>query len=292
MADAGPVSPTNTAAAAVLAYDVPHKAPWDWRVSLYTLTKGIAAGVYLVAVLALLAGWIDSGSALWRWGVPAVGVAFLAFTGGLLIWDLEHPQRFYMIFTKRRWESWLVRGAFIIGGYGAVLTLHILGALLGRAELVGWLGFAGLPLAALTAVYTAYLFAQAKARDLWQNPLLPPHLLVQGAMAGAGALVPVAASLDPTAVGPLLWLLAGASLVHLLMVAGETTITHATAHAHLATHEMTRGRYRGFFWVGMLLTLVGVAAPWIGVLAGPAALIGLLAFEHAYVQAGQSVPLA
>ena len=28
----------------------------------------------------------------------------------------------------------------------------------------------------LTAVYTAYLFAQAKARDLWQNPLLLPPL--------------------------------------------------------------------------------------------------------------------
>ena len=35
----------------------------------------------------------------------------------------------------------------------------------------------GIPLAILTAIYTAYLFAQAKARDLWQNPLLPPHLV-------------------------------------------------------------------------------------------------------------------
>ena len=38
----------NNAAAAVLAYDVPHRAPWDWRVSLYTWTKGIAAGAWLV----------------------------------------------------------------------------------------------------------------------------------------------------------------------------------------------------------------------------------------------------
>jgi Fe-S-cluster-containing dehydrogenase component len=29
---------TNAAAPAVLAYDVPHRAPWDWRVSLYTWT--------------------------------------------------------------------------------------------------------------------------------------------------------------------------------------------------------------------------------------------------------------
>jgi hypothetical protein len=37
----------------------------------------------------------------------------------------------------------------------------------------------------MTAVYTAFLFAQAKARDLWQNPLLPPHLVVQAVLAGA-----------------------------------------------------------------------------------------------------------
>ena len=47
----------------------------------------------------------------------------------------------------------------------------------------------GIPLAVMTAVYTAYLFAQAKARDLWQNPLLPPHMAVQAVLAGAAALV-------------------------------------------------------------------------------------------------------
>ena len=42
----------------------------------------------------------------------------------------------------------------------------------------------------------------------------------------------------------------------------------------------------------MVLIAVAVAAPWIGTLATPLALAGLLAYEHAYVQAGQSVPLA
>src|SRR6185503_4780117 len=46
----------NTSAAALLAYDVPHAIPWDWRVSLYTWTKGLAAGVYLVALLLLALG--------------------------------------------------------------------------------------------------------------------------------------------------------------------------------------------------------------------------------------------
>ena len=51
---------------------------------------------------------------------------FSAITGLLLIWDLEHPARFYMIFTRPQWRSWLVKGAFIIAGYSLVLALHFM----------------------------------------------------------------------------------------------------------------------------------------------------------------------
>jgi ABC-type lipoprotein release transport system permease subunit len=55
---------------------------------------------------------------------------------------------------------------------------------------------------------------------------------------------------------------------------------------------MTRGRYRGFFWAGIALGVAGALAPWLQGYSVAAALVGLLCFEHAYVQAGQSVPLA
>ena len=284
--------PGNSSAAALLAYDVGHKAPWDWRVSLYTLTKGIAAGAYLAAALLLLTGVLGDRGPLWSWAAPAAAAAFLGITGGLLLWDLEHPARFYMIFTRPQWKSWLVRGAFIIAGYGAVLALHLWAALAGWSWLPRPLLGLGLPLGALTAVYTAYLFAQAEGRDLWQNPLLAPHLLVQALLAGSAALIPVAAALERSALPGLLWLLSGSSFVHLLMVAGETTVTHGTAHARLALRELTTGRYGAYFWTGALLVGTAVAAPWIGPAAGASALVGLLAFEHAYVQAGQAVPLA
>jgi hypothetical protein len=45
-------------------------------------------------------------------------------------------------------------------------------------------------------------------------------------------------------------------------------------------------------WLGAALVAAGLLAPWIGAAAAPPALFGLLAFEHAYVQAGQAVPLA
>ena len=221
--------------------------------SLYTLTKGIAAGAYLVPLLLLLLGAVGEASPLWLWAAPVVGGAFLALTGLVLIWDLEHPARFYLIFTRPQWRSWLVRGAFVIAGYGLVLGLHFGASLTGRGEAARWLAAAGLPLGVLTAVYTAYLFAQAKARDLWQSPLLPPHLLVQSLFAGAAALLPVALAIEPGAVRPLLWVVAGTGLAHLLLVAGEATLTHGTAHARLAAHELIEGRFRGFFWTGAVL---------------------------------------
>jgi len=55
---------------------------------------------------------------------------------------------------------------------------------------------------------------------------------------------------------------------------------------------MTRGRYARFFWPGLAFAAAAIAAPWIGIAATPLALLGLLAHEHAYVQAGQCVPLA
>ena len=304
----------NSSAAALLSYDVAHAIPWDWRVSLYTWTKGIAAGVYLVAALAVLFGLLQVNDSLWLWAAPVVSGAFLAITGGLLIWDLEHPERFYLIFTRPQWRSWLVKGAFIIAGYTLVLALHFLASWSESRTVQSWLMIAGIPFSILTAIYTAYLFAQAKARDMWQNPLLPPHLLVQALMLGAAALLLISVWLRGTHVTytftdsirpdilTLLWVLAITSLLHLLMIWGEVSLTHPTAHARLAIWEMVRGRFRGDFWIGVVLGILGGLLPVLalfdivgvasGVAGAPLVLIGLMLYENAYVQAGQSVPLA
>jgi Fe-S-cluster-containing dehydrogenase component len=287
-----PGRPTSSAAA-LLSYDVPHLAPWGCRVSLYTWTKSIAAGVFGVPVLLALLGFLGWGGSALRWGAPVLALVFLAITGALLIADLKHPLRFYLIFTRRHWRSWLVRGSFIIGGYGGVVTLYVLAALAGETGARQVLAGLGLPLALATAVYTAYLFAQAKARDLWQGPLLPAHLAVQMVLAGAAAMLPVLAWLSPgRAVAADQVTLAIAAAAQVAFVLGEVALPHVTAHAHLASREMTRGRYALFFWPGVGLAAAAIAAPWIGVAAAPLALVGLLACEHAYVQAGQAVPLA
>ena len=286
----GHPGPWNSSAAAVLSYDIPHTAPWDWRVSLYTFTKSIAAGAYLVPLLLVMSGMLTWTSTAWTLAAPIVGTLFLGITGALLVWDLEHPERFWMVLAKPQWRSWLVRGGFIITGYGAVLALHFGAVLMDRSDLTRVLAWAGGPLAVMTAIYTAYLFAQARARDLWQSPLLPPHLLVQALLAGSGALM----LLTPAGLGiGALWVFQGSVAVHLALALGEASMGHPTAHAALAASNMIRGRYATYYWGGLGLALAGLIL--VTVLPGlglTAALVGLLSYEHAYVQAGQSVPLA
>ena len=279
-------------ASAIVSYDVAHAVPWDWRVGLYTWTKSIAAGVYLVAALLVLFGSLGVESALWRWWVPLASLALLAATGGLLIWDLEHPSRFYFIFTRPQWRSWLVRGGVVIAGFGACLVVHLGGSVADVDAISKVAMVVAVPLSLLTAVYTAFLFAQAKARDLWQNPLLPPHLAVQAVLAGAGVLALLAPFATDAVADEVVWVLFAAAAVHLAMVAGEVLLPHATAHSRLAVHHLVSGRIGGWFWGGTALIALALVAPAVPALGGAAALAGLAAYEHAYVQAGQSVPLA
>jgi Fe-S-cluster-containing dehydrogenase component/formate-dependent nitrite reductase membrane component NrfD len=239
-----PVAP-NYAMPSVLAYDVPRRAPWDFRVSLYAWTKGVAAGAWLVPALLVLAGALAPGSPLWAWAAPVVAGVFLAATAALLVADLDRPERFYMVLTRPQWRSWLARGAVILFAYGAVLAVHFLAGWLdagggARRAAMDVAFLVGLPAAVLASAYTAWLFAQATGRDLWQSPLLLPQLLVQTVLAGSSALVPVAAVVQPEAVRALAGAAAAATLLHLLLVASEATKGPVTAHTRLAALEMTR----------------------------------------------------
>jgi predicted membrane protein len=267
----------------MLSYDVPHRAPWGWPVSLYVWTKAIAAGSYLVAAVAL-----PATSALWRWTTPLLSAFFLAVTLMLLIGDLEHPARFYMILTRPQWRSWLVRGGVILTAFGAVIGLHLLWSFLGHRP-PRMLALVGALLAIAAGTYTAWLFAQAKGRDLWQSPLLAPQHLVACVVAGTAALL-IAGGDD------LAPILAIATALHLILIAAEILMPHPTAHARLAIREMVRGKYRVAFAAGVILQLLGVilsgAPPPSPALSAILVLVGLLAYEHAHVGAGQEVPLA
>jgi polysulfide reductase-like protein len=268
----GHPGPANNVAAAMLAYDVPHSAPWGWHVSAYVWTKAIASGTYLIAaILMLMGGAPGLTSAIWTAGL------FLALTVVFLIADLEHPERFYLILTRPQWRSWLVRGGVILTAFGAVIALQ----LVWPSRVVAIIG---IPIAIATGTYTAWLFAQAKARDLWQSPLLAPQHFVACVMAGAATIAILGVHIGK--------LLAIVTAIHLALIVAEVLTPHVTAHARLAVHEMVRRRS---FAIGFMLSLVGLATL-LGGAPQPAAasliLLGLLGYEHAHITAAQAVPLA
>ncbi len=281
---------TNHSAIAKLAYDVPHSVPWGVRVSAYTWTKGVATGTTMALCLAILTNKVPYGSNGSVLIAPLIALLALAVTGFLLIADLKMPGRFYYLFTKARFESWLVRGGILLGLNGAMTFAWLVQGELGTTPVIRWIvGVLLFATSAGTATYTAFLFAQARARDLWQSSLRLPHLLVQSLIIGCAVMALVGTS---TSRG--FFLRSGAVLIaiHLLVVLGEITMAHPTSHAKAAVWTMTRGRFRLPFWFGMSLTALGLLAPLGGVSLLVVAAIGLLGYEHAYIQAGQSVPLA
>jgi Fe-S-cluster-containing dehydrogenase component/formate-dependent nitrite reductase membrane component NrfD len=271
----------NNMASAMLAYDVPHRAPWGIAITSYVWTKAIAAGSYLVAASLMLLGVLDANSTMWKWTAPLISAVFLALTFALLIGELEHPKRFYLILIRPQWRSWLVRGGMILTAFAALLGIH----LIWPAAPPRAIAILGALLAIASGTYTAWLFAQAKARDLWQSPLLPPQHLVATIAAGAAALfiarMPFAGAI-----------MSVATTVHLLLIAAEVLTPHPTAHARLASREMTRGSFRNYFVAGVILQILGAAAMPLGIVAAVFTLAGLLLYERAHVGAGQAVPLA
>ena len=267
--------PTSSHAAAILAYDNPHRAPWNWIVSAYTWTKSISAGLVMAVASLGLLGY-DLGSNVELAAVVAA-VVLLTVTAGLLA----------------------------DAGGGFITTVRIVGVLLALAA----------------GVYTAFLFGQAKGRDLWQDPGLPAHFVVRTALAGIASLsLIVFLSGVNVYGGTFYWGVLIALVLHGAFMIGHSARSRTGTSE--ATRNMVLGRYRVYFWGSFL---IGVAVPvaifmlnpWIYMslttmimyeelpntsvfifstldtkLAAAAilALVGLALYEHAYVQAGQSVP--
>lgn len=293
------------AKSAKTVYDVEHPAPWGWKVSAYIWTKSIAAGAFLLPAAGLALGLVADNPLL-AWGGPILALIFLAITAGLLVWDLKRPDRFYTILIRPQWRSWVALGTFILLFFGVVAGLSILAALVGAGTIVNVLWWPGGLLAILAAIYTGFLFAQSKARDLWLSPALPVHLLVQAALAGAASLAILGIVVETTAQTEeflrtvLLW---GLIANLFIILVGELWLPHGTRDAAKAAQMIWRGQYSQRFWAGVVgvghvlpvVLLVAIAlglAPVAAIVAGACALLGLLLFEDIWVRAGQALPLS
>lgn len=298
-----PGSGTPAAQMAQVAFNAQHKVPWHWPVPAYLVTKAVAAGLPMVLGISWLFLKVPFQGEV-AWWASLIASAFLALTGLLLVIDLERPERFLKILLRPQWRSWLARGAFVIMAQTGLLLAWVLLEGWGSPDLASTWRFPLLaillPSSLLTAIYTAFLFAQAEGRDLWQSPLAPFHLGLQALVMGASVVLMLGlfVDLEPSLRHGMGWLLGLSLLADLFItLVGEFGTPHASSVASAAARLIVKGPFAGLFWGGavtlghllpMGLLLVSCEGAY-GAAAGLAAGIGLYCFEHVWVMAPQHV---
>jgi len=239
-----------------------------------------------------------------------VSLVFLTVTVALLVWDLKKPGRFLSILFRPQWKSWLVIGGYILVIYSALLMAWLLIPAVRLFDAEGPVMFLGALFAVMSAVYSAFLFRQARGRVFWHSTLTPLHLVVQAMVAGASLLMIVHVA-DSIISGTVLagrgwsflyYEFIGALVANGVLIAGELFMPEDNVERVRAVRLITKGIFSKLFWGGAviiglimpLLALTSGAAEYaaLAILTSLSALAGLFLWEHIWVQAGQAVPLS
>jgi formate-dependent nitrite reductase membrane component NrfD len=231
-------------------------------------------------------------------------LVFLIATTVLLVKDLDQPKRFLYVLLRPQWKSWLVRGGYALTLFGGLLTLTAIAIVLGGGSIWGailpWAAYTTAIAAIVTAVYTAFLFAQARGRDFWQSPLLPAHMLTH-AFAAGGAIFMLLDAIGITESVRFAALVVTVSIVvNLLVILAELSVPHPTSDAKAVVRMIWKGRYKSRFWRAIIL---GNVLPVLAMAFAPAsqplaALVGLLILygiyevEKIWVEAPQRIALS
>ncbi len=273
---------------ATVVLDQGHRVEWGWPIAFYLVTKGIGSGA---AMLAPFAAGPDREGFAATWAPEILALALTMVTLMLLVEDLARPLRFYRMLTRPNFRSWLVKGGVLLGVFGAVIAAVMAARLAGLDDAAAVGRIVGALLGIGVAGYTALLFAQCKGRDLWESPLLLPHLLAQAVMCGGAALLACAPACPAL---PLIT--ATAALAHGALALAERYRTHPTDNARQAAAFLGRVRVGPLrAWRDGLLLSVGLSLVFLVVLPAAAivpVVVGLLLYEHAFVRAAQLPPLS
>ena len=276
-------------------YDSPSKGVlWGWEVSAYVWTKAISAGLFMVLALGSLFGWFEISAGLREKSLWS-SMLFLVITGGLLVKDLDQPKRFLYVLLRPHWSSWLVKGAYFITAFGAILSLSILNLYYPTGIDSRLFDIIGGLIAFMVAIYTALLFAQAKGRDFWQSPIAPAQMGVNSLLAGTVLLLMLGSGLGSGIINLAIALL----ITNLLFTALELFTPHMTDDAKSVADMILKGRYGRQFWITIIFSrvvplLLFMFAPQLLPidLVALIVLTGILSTEHIWVRAPQLITLS
>jgi Fe-S-cluster-containing dehydrogenase component/formate-dependent nitrite reductase membrane component NrfD len=287
-----------------VAYNAQHPIHWHWPIPAYIITKHIAGGSFaFLSLLALVDGYVWPQLMVFGGGI---GMLMLAITLALLVYDLDRPDRFLYLLTRPQWRSWVARAAWLLTGFSMVAGLWWA---LEVADWYGWVSIAPgmrfglallcLPLSVMSAVYTAFLFAQAEGRDFWQSAHLPIQMGLHAMAFGLLTMMAVTEFL----VGPGLAIGLGESLTALVLVSslvvtivGDQWIPQATDVARATAERMVHGPYRLLYWFGGIamghflpLFIMSIPGLYTSACALVSAAFGLYFYNYALVMAPQDI---
>ena len=272
-------------------YDSPSKGVlWGWEVPAYVWTKAIATGTFLM--MAVWHYFNDGLNASSEMAGLITTLIFMGLTGGLLVKDIDRPDRFLYVLLRPQWKSWLVRGAYIITGFGGLVSLKLLDIYFQLG--FEWLWIPGIIFAGLGSVYTAFLFNQARARDLWQTPIQSAiHMLVHSVISGSVAMMLIAPESFHWMTNLLFW----GIMANMIIIAKEILMPHDTHDTNKAIELMTKGYYSKYFWLGVVIgSVIPIvmlnAYPDFALIAGGCALIGIFLTEFVRIRVPQIIPLS
>lgn len=297
-----------------VSYDVGHKKAWHWPVAAYMTSKAIATGTYLMLWCSIVLGFIDVGGSGARI-LEVIVLGGMILTGILLCVDLERPERFLSVLLRPQWRSWLARGAYLIVIFGGMVMLMLtvnLGSVLNvslfrniqrylsQSTIFLLWGSISVPLAIGVAVYTAYLFRQAKGREMWQAKYLPLHMGIQALISGSSVCIIMATVFGMLAksyefsVNVLVFgLVISGMIIGIEHVANKSR----SGPVRIANQHLISGKYKYWFWIGVVI--IGHVFPmmtllidinFMGLLCGLSALCGLYSYEYGLVMSAQDVP--
>ncbi len=291
-----------------VGFNAQHRVQWHWPIAAYIVTKHIAGGIFLF-LAATVVGWPAAFSPLAMVSAGALALLMTQITLALLLYDLDRPDRFFYLLVRPQWRSWVARAAWILTGFAALSTVWW------GIEAAAWMGWLApsvaellrpvlalltAPFALMTTIYTAFLFAQAEGRDLWQSSHVPLQMAVHAAVFGTAPFVALAPLLDLPAplVEAATWGFGGALVISLLVtLVADLGIAHASEIAQRAARDITHGRYTLSFWGGGIVlghivpfALLISGVPALGTAAFFATALGLFAYSNAFVMAPQDIP--
>ena len=152
----------------------------------------------------------------------------------------------------------------------------------------------------ITSIYTAFLFRQAKGRDLWQSPLSAFHMLVHSLMAGSSLfiLLSLFLNLQTTFLHFSQLTFVVSIVLNLIIIFSEFKILNHSSDSKKALNLIANGRYRQVFWLVaiilgnlMPLGLIFSGLPLFLVISSILCIIGIFTTQHLWVEAPQRIPL-